>query len=211
VQTGSALLPRRYNRPSLFDSGYNAVMPFQWLRQMEREMDRMFTSFFEGPIAQVGELAASANWVPTVDVRETEDHWILHIELPGIKPEDVEVTTTGNVLTVNAESKYEQEKPQQGSDRSARSYRSFRQSFPLPPTVQTEAVTAEYQNGVLLIHLPKTEDSKQRYRRIPVGTGSSPAIEGQLNQEALSGSKGGEVSSPEAAPAKKSRRSKKSG
>ena len=206
VRTGSSLLPNRTNRPGFFDTGFAAASPFQWLRQMEQEMDRMFSSFFEGPHAAGWEPFLAQAWAPSVTMQETADRWVLRAELPGIKPEDIEVTTTGNLLTVRAEASQEQDESQNGA---ARSYRSFYQSYPLPPTVQSEAVTAEYHNGVLEIYLPKSEEAKQQYRRIPISSGGTPAIEGEVTSETLAGAKGGEASSPEKA-ASKSRRAKKS-
>lgn len=207
VRTGSSLLPYAYNRPGFFDTGFGAVTPFQWLRQMEREMNHMFSSFFEGPRAAGWAPHGGPAWTPSVEVQETADQWVLRAELPGIKPEDIEVTTTGNLLTLRAEVSQEQGEAQNGS---ARSYRSFYQSFPLPPTVQSDGVTAEYHNGVLEIFLPKSEEAKQQYRRIPIGGGSgTAAIEGEVTQGALEGAKGGEASSAGKA-ASKSRRAKKS-
>jgi HSP20 family protein len=208
IRTGSSLLPVHYSRPGFFDTGFAAVTPFQWLRQMEREMDRMFASFFEGPRAAGWEPFPAQSWTPSIDVQETADQWALRAELPGIKPEHIEVTTTGNLLTLRAQESHEQDEPQDGSTRY---YCSYHQSFPLPPTVQAEAVTAEYRNGVLEIHLPKTEAAKQQFRRVPIGNGAA-AIEGEVTQEALASAKGGEVSSPAAEKApRKSRRSRKAG
>lgn len=207
VRAGSSLLPHRYNGPGFYDTDFAAVTPFQWLRQMEREMDRMFASFFEGPRASAWEPFTAQTWTPSLDVQEAADQWVLRAELPGIKPENIEVTTTGNLLTLRAEASQEQNEPQSGSSRT---YRSFHQSFPLPRGVQADAVTAEYHNGVLEIHLPKTEEAKQRFRRIPIGAGGAPAIEGEVTQEALAGAKGGEASSPEAGKTpRKSGRAKK--
>jgi len=211
VQAGSGLLPNRYSRPGFFDTAYEGFVPFHWLRQMEREMDRMISSFFEGPTAAAWGASPLRNWSPNIQVQESEDRWILRAELPGIKPEQIEVTTTGNLLSLRAEERYEPADSQNGAADSTHAYRLFERSIPLPAGVQIEAVTAEYHNGVLEIHLPKTESAKRRFRRIPVG-GSERAshLEGEVSQQALVGAKGGEASSPtvEQTP-RKARRSKK--
>jgi HSP20 family protein len=102
------------------------------------------------------------NWTPRIDVKESEDAYILHADLPGLKQDDVKITLHDHVLTVSGERKHEAEKKDEKYHFMERTYGSFQRSFTLPSSISGDKIKAEYKDGVLNITLPKTEDSKPR-------------------------------------------------
>ncbi|MFO7178845.1 MAG: Hsp20/alpha crystallin family protein [Pseudomonadota bacterium] len=102
------------------------------------------------------------NRAPAVEVRGGDDEYVVHAELPGVKPEDVEVELQGNLLTIKGERRTEKS----SSNGYERRYGAFSRTFLLPKDVKLDEVTAELENGVLTVHLPKSEEA--RTRRIEV-------------------------------------------
>jgi HSP20 family protein len=127
------------------------------------EVDRlhnMFSNFY-------GE-GLSRNWVPPVDIYETEQHEIvIQAELPGMKREDLDITFENNVLTVKGERKIEHEIPRDRFQRVERFKGSFSRSFTLPATIDAGNIAASYKDGVLTVRLPQREESKPK--QIAVG------------------------------------------
>jgi HSP20 family protein len=105
-------------------------------------------------------------WAPLLDVSETDDEIQVSAEIPGIDPKEFDISVTGNVLTISGEKKEESEERKGNVFRSERRFGSFRRSITLPDSVDTEKVSADYDRGVLTVHLPKTE--KAAAKRIPV-------------------------------------------
>jgi HSP20 family protein len=137
-----------------------AQVPALWsdLFSTRREIDRVFDRFF----GQADSMAGS--WVPPVDVRETKDAIEVVAELPGMKPEEVEVNIENNVLTIGGEKKHE---VSEGNGESEyhfveRRYGRFERSFTLPRTVDADQIGARFHDGLLTITLPKAEAAKPR-------------------------------------------------
>ena len=107
-------------------------------------------------------------WNPRVDVNETENEITIHAELPGIDKKDVNIEVKDSVLTLSGERK--QEKKDKGTNyhRVERRYGKFERSFGLPDYVLSEKITAEYNNGVLTLTLPKAEKEEPKKLSIPV-------------------------------------------
>lgn len=167
------------------DFGY--ASPFSLMRQFEREMDRLFCSFLGATSGMAPEPFWGEAWAPSVHVDETANEWVIRAELPGVDPQDVEITTAGEMLTIRAQLRQEQEDQQQGQSWSGRRYGTFQRTLPLPPSAQIDAVRADYRNGMLEIHLPKSEEAKRQVRRVPISAGQSdtqPEIEGQMANQA---------------------------
>lgn len=99
---------------------------------------------------------------PAVDVVEHENGYELRAELPGLKPEEVDVSVDGNVLTVKGERRFEDKADKAGYHRIERRYGAFQRSFNLPDTVNADAIEATLENGVLALYLPKQEQVKPR-------------------------------------------------
>ena len=140
------------------------VTPFERLYALQRELDRSFGS---------AESMESGAFVPPMDVAETNDEIICHLEVPGMTRDDLEIRVQGNVLVVSGEKKMQQEHAEkEGGFRSIeRRYGRFERSFALPRSVSTTDVRASYDNGVLTIVLPKMEESKPR--RIEIQNGGN--------------------------------------
>ena len=140
--------------------------PFRELRGLHDEMSRLFSGF--GP-SEGSEFARGA-WSPSVDIFEDKDRLIVEAELPGLNREDFEVSVENNVLTLKGERKFEKTEERDNFHRVERSYGSFTRQFTLPQTVTAEGATADFENGVLRVALPKREETKARKIEI---TGSS--------------------------------------
>ena len=110
-----------------------------------------------------------ANWVPSVDVSETEGEYQIKAEIPDVKKEDVKVTVEDGVLTIQGERKYEKEEKGKKYHRVERSYGSFIRSFTLPDLVDEEGVKAEFKDGVLNLQLPKSVKTKPKAIEVTVG------------------------------------------
>ncbi|MCB9883295.1 MAG: Hsp20/alpha crystallin family protein [Planctomycetes bacterium] len=103
------------------------------------------------------------SWVPAVDVRETDANFTLQLDLPGLTKEDVKIELEDRLLTISGERKFVQDEPKDsGFHRVERSYGSFTRSFRLPDVVDGQQATATFENGVLTVTLPKSEDKKSR-------------------------------------------------
>jgi len=128
---------------------------------MRKEFNRLFDSFFQGDLADTTSAFTSA-WIPAVDIAERENEFVVRMELPGVKKEDVKITMQEGILTVRGEKK--QEKESKGSDfhRVERAYGSFQRSFTLPTAVKSGDIDASFSDGVLNISLPKAEEAKPK-------------------------------------------------
>jgi HSP20 family protein len=139
---------------------------FQGLSDIQQEMNRMFDTFFGRPGMTA---AAERMWLPLCDMWETKDDLYLTFEVPGIREKDVNVSITGDVLTVRGERKWEREQPREESvHRLERVYGKFERSVPLPMPVQADKVKASYRDGVLEIRLPKAEEIKPKEIKIDI-------------------------------------------
>jgi HSP20 family protein len=114
-------------------------------------------------------------WAPALDIAEESDAYVVKTELPGIGPEDVEVSLEGGLLTITGERRQETETSERQFHRVERRYGRFRRSITLPDNVRTDAVEADFDNGVLTVRVPKAEKAKPR--RIEVRGGARPTIE----------------------------------
>jgi HSP20 family protein len=133
--------------------------PFRELRSLQDEVNRVFSTSFNR--SGDNELMRGA-WSPSVDIYENKDQIVLEAELPGMKPEDVNISIENNVLTVHGERKFEKKDEQDNFHRVERSYGSFTRSFTLPPTVAADSADAVFENGVLRLMLAKREEAKPR-------------------------------------------------
>ena len=135
--------------------------PFRELEEMSERLNRVFT---RTALRNTGgkENLTVADWVPTVDISETDGEYLIKAELPEVKKEDVRVTVEDGVLTLQGERRHEKEEKGKKFHRVERSYGSFVRSFALPESVDEGGVKAEYKDGVLNLHLPKSEKAKPK-------------------------------------------------
>lgn len=138
---------------------YQTMDPFQGFQSLQDTMNRLFT-----------EPAANRPWVPTVDIRETENELVLKADIPGMKFEDINVHMENGTLTLRGERKFEKTEDDKkgGWHRVERSHGTFERVFTLPETVNPEGTQADYKNGVLTVTLPKKEIAKPRQIKVNV-------------------------------------------
>ncbi len=144
-------------------SGLTRWEPFRrqfnpW-RELEEVEKRLSTLWGRTPTKADGEKEAIsvAEWSPVVDITEDAKEYLIKAELPEIKKEDVKLTVQDNVLSISGERKYEKEEKGKKYHRVERAYGSFLRSFTLPEDADGGKVTAEYKDGILNVHLPKSE------------------------------------------------------
>lgn len=138
--------------------------PFRELDRLQSEMNRLFEGYTGAPErSNGGQLVQGGRiWSPSVDVAETQNEIVLRAELPGMKQEDIDIELTGDTLTIRGERKFENEERKESFVRVERSYGRFQRSFTLGIPVQHDQVKASYRDGILEVHLPKSEETKPR-------------------------------------------------
>lgn len=156
--------------------------PFRELRNLQDEMTRLFVGV--APRGN-GEQMAHGAWMPSVDIYEDQNRLVLEADLPGLSRDDFELSVENNVITLKGERKFEKKVEGDNYHRVERSYGAFSRSFTLPQTVTAEGATADFENGILRVSLPKREETKARKIEIS-GTGSSApkTIEAEKSKEA---------------------------
>ncbi len=125
---------------------------------LANRMNRLFED------AELGHLTYGSNWVPAVSVEEKEGELLLTAELPGMNETSVKINLENNVLTISGEKRDGREEGEDGGKYHLveRSFGTFRRSFTLPRTVRADAITADFENGLLTIRLPKAKEARSR-------------------------------------------------
>jgi len=153
------------------------------LSSLRAEMNRLFQSFFDTPSTQGGGNAGLRRWHPAMDLVETEDHFVLRADLPGVAEDDVKVELEDNVLTISGERRHEEEVKKGGFLRVERATGVFARTLTLPEGVDADAVEASFDKGVLEVRIPKPEQRKPR--RVAISVGDQPAtIEAEAASQA---------------------------
>ncbi|MDE0468367.1 MAG: Hsp20/alpha crystallin family protein [Candidatus Poribacteria bacterium] len=134
--------------------------PMRNLFNLHNEMGRVFGDLFASGSHEGGTDTEETSWMPTVDISEMENGYEIRAELPGVSEDDVNISVTDNVLTVKGEKRQEQETEGKNYHRVERHYGSFQRSFTLPRHIETEAIKAEFKDGVLTLGIPKAEVAK---------------------------------------------------
>lgn len=129
--------------------------PFKDLEDFEQRLASTFGRTFSRPNGE--EAIATADWAPLVDITEDDKEFLIKAELPGLKKEEVKVAVEEGVMTISGERKTEKEEKSKKYHRIERSYGKFERSFTLPDGSDASKVSAEFRDGVLQVHLPKTE------------------------------------------------------
>jgi HSP20 family protein len=149
--------------------------PARELDTLQGEMNRLFSSFFDTPTPGNGNGNGTTirRWIPAMDLVETDEHFVLKADLPGVAEGDVNIVFENNVLTVSGERRTEHEAKKDGYYRLERTMGSFSRSLTLPEGIDADAVNANFDNGVLEIRIPKPAEAKPR--RIQIGVaGAEP-------------------------------------
>jgi HSP20 family protein len=136
-----------------------------------REMEDLFETFARRPALRGDggqENVTLADWAPRVDISESEEEYLIKAELPGIDKKDLKVTVNDGVLTLQGERKAEREEKDRKYHRVERSYGSFARCFTLPDNVDEKSIRAEHKDGLLYLHLGKTEEAKPKSIEVKV-------------------------------------------
>jgi HSP20 family protein len=107
-------------------------------------------------------------WAPSTDISETDKEYVIRAELPAVKKEDVQVTLDDGIITIKGERRQQKEDKNEKFHRVESFYGSFERSFSVPDNVNAEAIKCESKDGVLTVHIPKAEVSKQKPKQIAV-------------------------------------------
>jgi HSP20 family protein len=153
--------------------------PFQDLRSAQDEMAQM-TPMLAHALGlharqQGNERAMTTAWAPALDISERKDAYLVTVELPGLKSEDLDITMEDGLLTIKGERQFTSESSEQQFHRVERRYGAFRRSITLPAQVQADHIEATFDNGVLQIVVPKAEEAKPK--RIQVRPGSAKILD----------------------------------
>ena len=149
--------------------------PFNELRSLQEDFNRTLGTAFPRLFGEEG--LTSGKWMPSVDIREGENEIVLEADLPGLRPGDFELSVENRVLTLKGERKFERKNDSDNYHRVERSYGSFTRTFTLPSTVNVDAVSADFRDGVLRVMLPKKEEVKERQIQVKVvGESEAPKV-----------------------------------
>jgi HSP20 family protein len=138
--------------------------PFRGVSSIQDQINRLFNEAFDRS-ADEGSLTP---WSPSVDIYETEQNLVVKADLPEIKPEELDIRVENNILTIRGERQFEKKVNESNYLRVERAYGSFSRSFALANTVNSEAIQAEYKNGVLTLTIPKREEAKPKQIKVRV-------------------------------------------
>ncbi len=115
-----------------------------------------------------GEESVIASFVPKLNTREGEDAYHVELDLPGIKKEDIEITTEDNILTISGERKMKEEVKEEDYYKVESSYGKFSRSFTLPEKIDVENIHAESKDGVLEVVIPKLKEEEKKPKKIEI-------------------------------------------
>jgi HSP20 family protein len=124
---------------------------------LKHEMDRVFDRFLEG---RWDEIPGLGEWTPNMDISETKDSLVAKVEVPGMDPNDIQISLQENLLTIKGEKRQEKEEKDEHYHRVERAYGVFTRSVRLPVAVDASKVTASFKNGLLTVTLPKTPSAR---------------------------------------------------
>jgi len=146
--------------------------PYREMINLRRTMDRLF----DDTMVAGTQDWQSIDWDLALDVIENEGGFIVKASVPGIKPENLDITFDNNILTIKGETKEEKEVKENRYHLRERRFGSFSRSVSLPANVRSDSIQADYEAGVLTLRLPKAEETKPQ--RIPIQVSEKNLIEG---------------------------------
>ena len=139
--------------------------PFETLGSTRKDLDSLLSRFFRGT-PSLGTF--TEEWLPSMDISETKKNFIVKAELPGLDANDVNVSLSGDLLTIKGEKKREEEEKDEHHHYVERYSGSFQRSFQLPTSVQGDKVEATFDKGVLKVTIPKVEEAEKKDIEIKV-------------------------------------------
>lgn len=141
-------------------------LPFRGATSLQEQINRVFGDV----VGRTGEESNLTPWAPEVDIYETENELVVKADLPDVNPQDLDIRVENNILTIRGERKFDTKVNEDNYLRIERSYGSFSRSFSLANSVKSEAIKADYQNGVLTLSIPKREEAKPKQIKVNVAT-----------------------------------------
>jgi len=141
-------------------------------RELDELQGRLSMLFGRAPVRKEGEREERmtlTDWAPLVDVIEDEKEYLVKAELPEVKKDDVKISVQDDVLTVSGERTQEKEEKGKKFHRIERAYGSFSRSFTLPEDADASKIAADFKNGVLTVHLPKSQRAKPKSIEVTIG------------------------------------------
>ena len=148
--------------------------PFRGATTLQEQINRVFGDL----MGRTGEESNLTPWAPCVDIYETENELVVKADLPDVNPQDLDIRVENNILTIRGERNFEDKVNEDNYLRIERTYGSFSRSFSLASSVNSEAIKADYQNGVLTLSIPKREEAKPKQIKVNVGTHAMAATAG---------------------------------
>jgi HSP20 family protein len=145
----------------------NRWNPFRDFADFERGLER-FLGRAPTPTGNGDEAVAMATWEPLTDITEDDKEFLVKVEVPGMNKEDVKVTVENGTLRITGERKTEKEEKNKKYHRIERCYGTFLRAFTLPEGADGTKINAEYKDGMLAVHLPKTETAKPKAVEVKV-------------------------------------------
>lgn len=151
-------------------NGLTRWNPFREMEDMQRRMSSLFdwSPFRRGSLTAEDENMTVAEWAPLVDIAEDDKEYLIKVEIPEVQKEDVNVTVEGGTLTISGERKAEKEEKGRRFHRVERYYGRFERSFSIPDDAASENVKAEFKDGVLRVHLAKSEKARPKQIEVKV-------------------------------------------
>jgi HSP20 family protein len=156
------------------DLAVDRQQPEDSLLDLRSQIDRLFDEYLERPFSlspYFGSETIEGDFAPKLDVSETDKEIILSVELPGMEPEDIQVSLDRNTLLISGKKQEEKEEQDKRFYRVECSYGSFQRSIPLPGEVDEDKIDASYKRGVLKVKMPKTRQAQENRKRISVKKG----------------------------------------
>jgi HSP20 family protein len=141
--------------------------PFKDIEKVRSEMDRLVDTFLFG-VPQKGDLWEEAEWLPAVDVAETENEIVVNVEVPGMDPKEFDISLRERTLTIEGEKKREKVEEEENYHLTERRYGTFTRSILLSQKVESDKISTTYENGVLRVTLPKSAEAKNKEIKIKV-------------------------------------------
>ncbi len=134
--------------------------PFRSLMDIQKEITHLFDDVFSG--TEGGRGTDLMRWSPRVDIYEEEGNIVLKAELPGVKKSDIDIEVEDNMLTLRGERRRQEKVVEENYHRTDRQFGAFTRSFTLPKHVDVDKISAHYEDGVLTVTLPKTEEARPK-------------------------------------------------
>jgi len=167
VMTGATGLPEERKERMTALTRWN---PFREMEEMQRRLSTLFdwSPFRRSNLTSDEESITVAEWAPLVDIAEDDKEYLIKVELPEVQKDDVKVTVEGGTLTISGERKAEKEEKGRKFHRVERYYGRFERSFTIPDDAEPDNVRAEFKDGVLRVHLAKSEKARPKQIEVKV-------------------------------------------